>query len=232
MISFSVLGKGYPRSTSHHPGQFQGAWLRVFSRMIFTRRTFKVAGTTQTRRADAAHRDALQRACLWNYIIFTQRVNDSISSVASPVAVHNGTDGGPPASSQGNFHPIWRSPRQVLSSLPSEQRSRLLFASTVPRSITTTTTRTRINLFPLPPPNTWFIINNFLLTRLANKTSRLGGISLVLILKKRRIRPYSIRIINVCLMFGGAPPLFFVTDWIFVCSKHTTRRIIPSLGNL
>ena len=127
----------------------------------------------------------------------SRRANDSIGSVAYTVAVHNGTDGGPrPASSQGNIHPIWRSPRQNQSSLASEQRSRLLFASTVPRSITTTTTRT--NLFLLPPPTTWFIINSFLLTRPPNKTSRLGGISLVLFRKAKRIRPSSIRTINVC----------------------------------
>lgn len=204
--------------------------LRAFSMMIFIRRTFKVAGTQtcvapMLRIAKRAGKGAVYET---SYIIFTQRANDSIGSVASTVAVHNGTDGGPsPASSQGNFHPIWRSPRQNQSSLPSEQRSRLLFASTVPRSITTTTTRTRINLFPLPPP-TWFIIN-FLLTRPPNKTSRVGGTSLVLIVKKRRIRPYSIRIINVCLMLG-ALHLFSLS--LTQRPKHTTRRIIPSLGNL
>ena len=122
-----------------------------------------------------------------------------------------------PVSSQGNIHPIWRSRRQNLSSLGSEQRLRLLFASTVLRSITTTTITTRNNLFLLPPPSPWFIIN-ILLTRPPNRMSRLGG-TLVL-LRKKRIRPYNIRIIDVCFDIGSAP-LFFVIDrtW-FVFQAH------------
>ena len=225
IFSFPTSERDIP-VTSHHPGRL----LALFDDDLHSAKLSRLPVRKHVS-ADAAHSRALRRVGqgvvyeteLHNY---TQRANDSIGSVASTVAVHHGTEDAVPASSQGNFHPIWRSPRQNLSSLGSEQRSLLLFASTVPRSITTTTITTRNNLFLLPPPPLWFII---LLTRPPNKS--LGGISLVLF-RKKRIRPYSIRIINVCLMLWECSTSFLVTDLYFVCFKHTTRRIIPSLENL